>query len=96
MQRSTSPSTGGRSVVLFLYVGIVAFSGLIGFLLGTLGPQLFQSGETAGLRSVLLLGVIPIQPTPLGLALYGAVTIAVVLGVPLGLVIFVSRHFDEA
>lgn len=94
MERSTESTTGGRSIVLALYAGIVAFSGLIGFLLGTLGPQLFQD-ETGSLRPVLLLGIVEIQPTPLGLALYGIVTIAIVLGVPLALVILASRHVDE-
>ncbi|GGC61502.1 hypothetical protein GCM10007209_24490 [Haloferax sulfurifontis] len=37
----------------------------------------------------------PFPPTPLGFAAYGALTIALVLGVPLGLVVYVSAGLDD-
>ncbi|WP_049934425.1 DUF7520 family protein [Halalkalicoccus jeotgali] len=62
----------GHRVVVAIYVGLVVFAGIMGFLLGSIVEDL---------RSVALLGVIPIPPTPIGLAVYGSVTIALLLGV---------------
>lgn len=72
--------------MLAMYVGITALSGLLGVLVAVFGP--------ANLQPVRLLGVVNVQPTPLGLAAYGAVTVAVVLGVPLVVVAVVSRWRD--
>ena len=67
-----------------MYVAITLLSGLFGVLVAVFGP--------ANLRPVRLLGVVVVQPTPLGLAVYGAVTVAVVLGVPLVAVAVLSRR----
>ena len=80
---SESSKRGGRSVVLFLYVAIVLFTGCVGYLLSSIG---------VATEPVHYLGLIRFPPTPLGLAIYGSLTLATVLGVPLLLVIAVSRR----
>lgn len=67
-----------------MYVGVTLASGLLGVLVAVFGPP--------DLRPVPLLGLLVLQPTPLGLALYGAITVAVVLGVPLVAVAVISRR----
>lgn len=62
----------GQRIVIGIYLGLVVFAGIMGLILGFIIDDL---------ESVALLGVIPIPPTPLGLALYGSVTIALLLGV---------------
>lgn len=69
-----------------MYVSVTAFSALLGVLVAVFGPQ--------DLRPVELLGLVTLQPSPLGLAIYGAVTVAVVLGVPLVAVAILSRRAD--
>lgn len=79
-ESATADGTGrvsGRRLVIGLYVGLVAFAGLMGYIIGVVVDDL---------QAVSLLGVIPIPPTPIGLAVYGAVTIALLLGVLLLLV----------
>jgi hypothetical protein len=71
----------GRRVVVAIYVGLIAFAGVMGFILGVIIDDL---------QAVALFGLIPIPPTPIGLAVYGAVTIAVVLGVLLVLVMYAA------
>jgi hypothetical protein len=71
----------GRRVVVAIYVGLVTFAGVMGFILGVIIEDL---------QAVALFGLIPIPPTPLGLATYGAATIAVVLGVLLLLVMYAA------
>lgn len=71
----------GRHVVVTIYVGLVVLAGLMGFILGIIIEDL---------QEVALFGLIPIPPTPIGLATYGAVTIAVVLGALLLLVRYVA------
>jgi hypothetical protein len=75
----------GSQVVIALYVLVVAVTGLTGYLLGSIGPD--------GMRPVALFGLITLPPTPIGLAIYGVVTLGVGLGVALGLVVFVSRRY---
>jgi hypothetical protein len=77
----------GRSVVFVIYVTAIAVAGLMGFLLGMIGPN--------ALRSVKLFLLIEIPPTPLGLAVYGMVTLATILGVLLLAVRFVARRYDD-
>lgn len=77
---------GGRSFVVALYAIIVTLTGVVGAVLGLAGPD--------DLTPVRLLGVVELQPTPLGLAVYGAVTVGLILGVPLALVAYVSRRVD--
>ncbi|RJT02538.1 MULTISPECIES: DUF7520 family protein [Halococcus] len=88
---SENPTAGriagydGRSVVLFVYVVVVAIAGCWGYLLGALGIQ--------DLQSVSLFFLFEIQPTPVGLAVYGMLTLGVGLGVVLLAVGYVSRHY---
>ena len=79
--------TAGEKVVVQIYVIIVALAGVMGFVLGTIRPNDLQPA---------LFGVIALPPTPFGVALYGMLTIAIGLGVLLGLVIYVSRWTDAA
>jgi|GEM_PF-720771 len=73
----------GNRVILTIYAALVGLAGLFGFLIGIFLEDL---------EPVAMFGVIPVPPTPVGLAVYGAITIAVVLGVFLGLVMVVSRR----
>jgi len=76
----------GRKIVLRLYVAIVVLAGVMGFVLGSIRPEDLQPE---------LFGVIALPPTPFGVAVYGFVTIGVVLGVLLGLVVYVSGRIDD-
>ncbi|UPV99568.1 cox cluster protein [Halorussus gelatinilyticus] len=76
----------GRSFVVGFYLTIVALTGAIGAVLGAVGPE--------DLTPVKLLGVVTLQPTPLGLAVYGVVTVGIALGIPLALVVVVSEVAD--
>ncbi|WP_227376069.1 DUF7520 family protein [Haladaptatus halobius] len=78
----------GRILVVGLYVFLVAFAGFIGVLLGAFGPD--------DLRPVELLGLVELQPTPVGLAIFGMVTIGLFLGILLFLVVFVADRYDDA
>lgn len=76
----------GPRFVGMLYVMLVCFSGVAGFLVGTF---------VENLSAPRFLFVIPFPPTPLGFAAYGALTIAIVLGIPLYLVVYVSENVVE-
>ena len=76
----------GRQIVLRLYVAIVVLAGVMGFVLGSIRPEDLEPE---------LFGVIALPPTPFGVAIYGFVTIGIVLGVLLGLVIYVSGRIDD-
>jgi uncharacterized integral membrane protein len=76
----------GRRVVGTVFVAIVAIAGLMGFILGIVNPE--------GLNPTLF-GVIDLPPTPLGMVIFGVVTIGVGLGVLLLAVSFVADRFDE-
>ncbi|WP_435076005.1 DUF7520 family protein [Halococcus sp. AFM35] len=75
----------GRSVVFVIYLVAVGIAGVMGFLLGMVGPN--------ALRSVRLFFLIEMPPTPLGLAVYGMVTLATILGVLLLAVRFIARRY---
>ena len=83
----TEGHTGGRRLVVTIYVGIVLLTAAIGFIIGVIGPQ--------GLDPELF-GFIQLPPTPYGMALYGGVTIAALLGVLLLGVSYVSARYDDA
>lgn len=76
----------GPRFVLVLYALLSAVGGVAGVLVAT-----FVEAATAP----ALYGVLTLPATPLGFAVYGAVTIATVLGVPLALVVYVSRRIDD-
>jgi ABC-type antimicrobial peptide transport system permease subunit len=78
-------SRRGPRFVLGLYAGLVALSGLIGVLFSLV----VSSPEPPR-----LLFLVPLPPTALGFAVYGAVSIALVLGLPLAGVVYVSRRID--
>jgi hypothetical protein len=74
----------GRQFVLLLYVILVALTAVFGYIIGLvrpedLDPQLFM--------------VIDLPPTPVGMALYGALTVGVILGILLALVSYISREY---
>jgi hypothetical protein len=76
----------GRQLVATLYlivVGIAAFTGLV---LGVIAPRDLDPQ---------LFGFIAMPPTPLGMAAYGGITLAVVLGVMLVGVVVVSGRYVE-
>jgi hypothetical protein len=77
----------GQKIVLRLYVSIVILAGVMGFVLGSIRPEDLEPE---------LFGVIALPPTPFGVAIYGFVTIGIVLGVLLGLVVYVSERIDDA
>ena len=69
----TESQTGGRRLVVSLYVGIVLLTAGLGFVIGVIAPQDLDPE---------LFGFIQLPPTPVGMAVYGGVTIATLLGVP--------------
>lgn len=80
-------SHSGRRLVLALYVTLVAFTALVGVLFSTVvenpdPPALFF--------------LVELPPSALGFALYGGLTVGLVLGVPLLLVVYVSGRLDTA
>ena len=77
----------GQRVVVGLYLIIVAFSGVAGYLAATV------VGEITPPRFLFL---IEFPATPLGLGAYGALTIGLILGVLLVSVKLVSDRVDEA
>jgi len=86
---SESDSTGrdGQRFVLVLYVALVGVATTAGFLTGTV---------VSGLQQPQFLFLVPFPATPLGFAAYGGLTLALVLGVPLALVSYVSRTVDDS
>jgi hypothetical protein len=79
--------TGGPRLVVGIYVVVVLLTAFIGFVIGVIGPQ--------GLDPELF-GVVQLPPTPLGMAVYGGVTIGLLLGVLLLLVVYVSARYADA
>lgn len=85
-ERVVEPGRSGRRVVLLLYAVVVSIAGFTGFVLGYIGPRDLDPQ---------LFGFIAMPPTPLGMAAYGAITLAVVLGAMLLLVVVVSERYVE-
>jgi len=76
----------GWKIVVQLYVSIVVLAGIMGFILGSIRPEDLDPE---------LFGFISLPPTPVGVALYGFITVGVGLGTLLGLVMYVSERADE-
>lgn len=85
---SDSPAgTPGETVVVAVYVIIVALAGVMGFVLGSIRPADLQPE---------LFGFLALPPTPFGVALYGMLNVAIGLGIFLGLVIYISGRTEDA
>jgi len=78
-------STPGTRVILTIYAVVVAIATGTGYIIGTIAP--------VGLRPPAFLGVFEFPPTPLGMAAYGGMTLALLLGVLLLGVMYVSREY---
>ncbi|SFL05282.1 hypothetical protein SAMN04487950_2190 [Halogranum rubrum] len=76
----------GRRFVLFLYLALVGVGGAAGFLTATFVDNL---------EPPAYLFLVEFPATQFGFTAYGALTIATVLGVPLLLVVYVSRYVDD-
>ncbi|WP_435183031.1 DUF7520 family protein [Halobellus sp. EA9] len=76
----------GSRFVIQLYVALVAVAATAGLLTGAF---------VDGLSAPRFLFLVPLPPTPLGFAVYGGLTIALVLGIPLALVRYVSQNIDD-
>jgi hypothetical protein len=74
----------GQRLVLVLYLIVVAIAAFTGFVLGVIGPRDLDPQ---------LFGFIAMPPTPFGMAAYGAITLATVLGVMILGVMFVSGRY---
>ncbi|ELZ86513.1 cox cluster protein [Haloferax elongans ATCC BAA-1513] len=81
-----SSNVRGQRFVIGLYAALVTVAGVAGFLTGTF---------VSGLQPPKFLFLVPFPATPLGFAAYGALTIALVLGLPLLLVVYVSSQIDD-
>ncbi|MFA1610718.1 DUF7520 family protein [Halobellus rubicundus] len=76
----------GSRFVIQLYVALVAVAATAGLLTGAF---------VDGLSAPRFLFLVPLPPTPLGFAVYGGLTVALVLGIPLALVRYVSQNIDD-
>jgi len=76
----------GRRVIFTVYAGIVAVAALMGFILGSINPE--------GLNPTLF-GVIDLPPTPVGMVIFGVVTVGFGLGVLLLAVSVAADRFDD-
>ncbi len=85
---SATESTGrdGQRFVLVLYVALIGVGAAAGLLTGTF---------VSGLEQPRFLFLVPFPATPLGFAAYGGLTLALVLGIPLSLVVYVSQTIDD-
>lgn len=82
---STTAGRDGSRFVIQLYAALVGVGATAGLLTGTF---------VEGLTAPRFLFLVPLPPTPVGFALYGGLTLALVLGVPLALVVYVSQSID--
>ena len=81
-----SAERDGRRFVLQLYAALVGVAATAGYLTGAF---------VDGLEAPRFLFVIPFPATPVGFAAYGGLTVALVLGIPLALVVYVSGTIDD-
>ena len=78
----------GRWFVLTLYAVVVAIAGLMGALIAWFRPNPEELDPE-------LFGLIQLPSNVLGMALYGSITLAVLFGLLIGLLIFVSNRYDD-
>jgi hypothetical protein len=76
----------GQYLVVGLYVALVALAGLMGVLFSLVV-------ENPDPPALLFLFELP--TSPVGFAVYGAVTVGLALGIPLALVVWVSAGIDD-
>ena len=86
-ERVSNGEWNGPRFVVLLYSCLVGVAAVFGYVIGLvrpadLNPQLFM--------------VIDLPPTPLGMAIYGAITVGAILGVLLLLVRYVADEYDTA
>ncbi len=72
--------------MLILYAIVVAVAGGLGYILPIVRP---------GPWDPRLFGVVPLPGTSLGVAAYGAITLATILGVLIVAIVFVSERYAE-
>ena len=77
----------GRRLVVGLYLALVAFTGVAGVLFGSVVDDPVPPK---------FLFLVELPPTRLGFALYGALTVALVLGIPLAAIALLSDRVDDA
>lgn len=76
----------GQRVVLAVYLVVLVIAGLMGAILGATRPDVVEP---------VLFVVIPLPPSPLGMAVYGIGTVGVAIGVLLLAVAGVANRFDS-
>ncbi|MFW5919872.1 MAG: DUF7520 family protein [Halanaeroarchaeum sp.] len=81
-------TASGRRIILVVYGTLIAIAGVMGAILGVILPE--QKGV-----AIASLGPLSFPVTPVTFAIYGMISLAVMLGILLGAVQFVSRY-DEA
>ena len=74
MSKNTPTTLAGPQLVVRLYIALVAVGGLAGVAVAS---------TIGGLRPPRLLFLIELQPTVTGFMIFGAITVAVLLGIPL-------------
>ena len=77
----------GRRVIFVVYAGIVTIAGLMGFIIAVIRPDNLDPR---------LFGFIDLPPTPVGMVIFGVVTVGLTLGILLLAVSFVANRFDDA
>lgn len=80
-------TTTGPRVIFTIYAVVVGIAALFGYLVGTLA--------SGALRPPRLFFLVELPPSPVGMAVYGSVTVATILGVLLVLVEVVSRRYVD-
>lgn len=76
----------GRRVIYALYAVVVGIAGLMGFIIGIIRPEKLDPR---------LFGVIDLPPTPVGMVIFGVVTVGLGMGVLLLVVSWVADRFDN-
>lgn len=83
---SADAGIGGRRAVITLYLLLVGVAVVMGVVLSVILEDA---------TSVALFGLIELPPTALGMALYGGITVATLLGIPLLGIWYISNRGDE-
>ncbi|MHB9286671.1 cox cluster protein [Halobacteriales archaeon Cl-PHB] len=78
---------GGERVVVAIYLVLTVVTGGFGYVIGVIRPDALAP---------TLFFLVDLPPTPLGMAIYGMVTVGTILGLLLLLVRYVGREFDTA